>query len=105
MVAFRGDGRPEIKDLDDDILKKKSSLSSSSRHELASDAIARLRNGSVQTINDLLIILGSRQTSWSRDMAIISVLLVEVDIEGIELQQDIYQAILHASVAVVCLSR
>jgi len=26
MVAFRGDGRPEIKDLDDDILKKKAAF-------------------------------------------------------------------------------
>jgi hypothetical protein len=91
--AFRGDGRSLIKDLDNDILAK-NGPSISSRHELASSAIARLRKGSVQTINDLLITLGSRQASWSRDMAIISALLVGVDIEGIEHQQDIYQAIL-----------
>jgi hypothetical protein len=57
IFTFRGDGCPEIKDLDDNILTK-NSLSSSSRYELASHAIARLRNGLVKTINNLLIILG-----------------------------------------------
>ena len=92
-IAFKGDGSPLIKDLDDDILAK-NEFSSSTRHKLASSVIARLRNGSVKTIDDLLIRVGSRHTSWLKDVALISALLVEAEIEGMESQQEMYQAIL-----------
>jgi len=91
-VAFRGVGRPLIKDLDAEILVQKES--SNSPHGLASSVIKKLRGGSIQDINILLLILGSRHTSWARDMAVISALLVGADITGKEPQQDIYQAVL-----------
>lgn len=90
-VAFKGAGRPLLKDLDDDILAKHGS---SDRHQLASSLIEKLRGGHVQEVNDLLIVLGSRHTSWAKDMAVISALLVGANITGAEPQQDIYQAVL-----------
>jgi ankyrin repeat protein len=91
-IAFRGEGRPLIKDLDEDILVGKRS-GSTDRHRLASYAIAKLREG-LNTIDDLLVVLGSRHTSWAKDTAIISALLVGSPIEGNERQQIIYQKIL-----------
>jgi ankyrin repeat protein len=89
-IAFRGEGRPLIKDLDQDIL---AGSGSTERHRLASYAIAKLREG-LNTVDDLLIVLGSRHTSWAKDTAIISALLVGSPIEGNEGQQMIYQKIL-----------
>ncbi|KAI9654120.1 MAG: hypothetical protein M1829_000974 [Trizodia sp. TS-e1964] len=89
--VFKGDGRPLIKDLDDDILANERSSQS---HKLASGVIEKLRSGSICEIDDLLLTLGSRHTSWTRDMAIISALLVGAQITGKEQQQDIYQAVL-----------
>lgn len=64
------------------------------RHELARNAISNLNKCSVGTVNDLLILLGSCHTSWGRDMAIISGIIVGADIKETRHQQVIYQAVL-----------
>lgn len=97
-VAFRGSGKPEIKDLDNDILKL-DKTSDPLRHKLASGMINMLRgeshkDGVISSIDDLLLVLSSRYTSWARDMAIISAHLVGAKITGKEFQQDIYQKVL-----------
>ena len=91
-VVFKGTHGPLIKDLDEDILAK--AKDSSERHQIASDAIAKLRGKKIIEVNDLLTILGPRHTSWPRDLAIISGLLVGVKISSEDSQQDIYQKIL-----------
>jgi hypothetical protein len=91
-VAFKGPGGPVIKDLDRDIIEI--SDDSSPRHIIASKAIADLRNGSITTVDNLLTVLGSRYTSWTRDMATISGLLVGVEMKEAEPQQDTSQRIL-----------
>jgi hypothetical protein len=48
----------------------------------------------IKTVDDLLTVLGPRYTSWPRDIAIISGLLVGVEISKDALQQDIYKRIL-----------
>jgi ankyrin repeat protein len=88
-VVFKGPGGPVIKDLDRDIIAI--SKDPSPRHIIASKAIASLRNGSITTVDNLLTVLGSRHTSWARDMAIISGLLVGVEMKDTASQQEIYQ--------------
>ncbi|OBT50363.1 hypothetical protein VE04_09948, partial [Pseudogymnoascus sp. 24MN13] len=88
-VMFKGH---LIKDLDEDILAKANG--SSERHRIASKAIINLRNKIITNVNDLLTVLGPRHTSWPRDIAIISGLLVGVEIGLGSTQQDIYQRIL-----------
>ena len=98
-VAFKG---PVFKDLDDIIA---TSAKSSRRHQIASQVIFKLRNESIDTIDtidDLLTVLGSRHTSWLRDMAIISGLLVGCEIKETDSQQDIYQRILLEHCKNVC---
>jgi ankyrin repeat protein len=109
-VAFKGNGKgngkPDIKDLDEDILIR-DETSDLKRHEIASGVMSRLRkkfrNGSLGdgslgngpiNIDELLLMLSSRHTSWARDMAIISAHLVKAEITGEESQQDIYKKIL-----------
>jgi len=92
-VVFKGSHGPLIKDLDEDILAR--DKGSSTRHQLATEAIANLRtNSGITEINHLLTILGPRYTSWPRDTAIIAGLLVGVDIPSSSLQQQIYRRIL-----------
>ena len=95
-VTFKG---PVFKDLDDIIA---TSANSSRRHQIASQAIFKLRNESIDTIDDLLTVLGSRHTSWLKDMAIISGLLVGCEIKETDSQQDIYQRILLEHCENVC---
>jgi ankyrin repeat protein len=88
-VMFKGS---VIKDLDEDILSK--SEDDSACHRYATEAIKGLRKQRVESLNDLLTVLGPRSTSWPRDMAIISSLLVGIKEAVGEKQQEIYRAIL-----------
>jgi ankyrin repeat protein len=91
-VVFKG---PLIKDLDEDILAKDDDyLPPFDPHQIATKAIANLRHRGITEINELLTVLGPRYTSWPRDIAIISGLLVGVEIPLHASQQDIYQRIL-----------
>jgi hypothetical protein len=90
-VIFKGN---VIKDLDEDILS--SSESDSACHRVATEAIRGLRKKRVDNLNDLLTVLGPRSTSWPRDMAMISALLVGTPKKaGGEKQHVIYQQVLH----------
>ncbi|KAF7586204.1 hypothetical protein BBP40_009295 [Aspergillus hancockii] len=88
-VIFKGS---VIKDLDEDILSK--SDSDTPCHRFATEAIKGLRKKRVENLNDLLTVLGPRSTSWGRDMAVISSLLVGIQKSSGEKQQDIYQQVL-----------
>ncbi|KAF9771026.1 hypothetical protein IL306_011349 [Fusarium sp. DS 682] len=87
-VIFRGPCGPLIKDLDEEILANRGETGP--RKE-ASDIIKNLRKG-ITVLDDLLTVLGPRHTSWPKDIAIISGLLVGVT--PTEWQQDIYKDIL-----------
>lgn len=83
MVLFKAnigcDNSPTIKDLDQDILQVPDDPTKdprSHRHRIAADTIVYLRNQEITSLNQLLKVLGSRHTSWTRDMAVISGLLV-----------------------------
>ncbi|KFY85967.1 hypothetical protein V500_07988 [Pseudogymnoascus sp. VKM F-4518 (FW-2643)] len=97
-VMFGGLHGPVIKDLDEEILAKDTDHKASKSHIFATGLIRALRDG-VTTLNDLLTVLDSRHTSWPKDLAIISALLVDVSIASNHpnedtWQQDIYQRIL-----------
>ncbi|KAH0559274.1 hypothetical protein GP486_004212 [Trichoglossum hirsutum] len=86
-VLFRGD---DIKDLDEDILQTSDGLP---LEGVAPSLIRSLRNLSIDNVGDILAVLGSRYTSWLKDMAIISGQLVGSK-TTFEHQQDIYQGTL-----------
>ncbi|KAJ5775552.1 uncharacterized protein N7511_000563 [Penicillium nucicola] len=88
-VIFKGVYGPIIKDLDEEILAKNDELNSPRKE--ASRIIRNLRKD-FTTLNDLLTVLSSRHTSWPKDIATISALLVDVIPQ--ELQQDTYKSIL-----------
>ena len=97
-VMFGGPHGPVIKDLDEEILAKDTDRKASKCHHFATGLIRALRDGAT-TLNDLLTVLDSRHTSWPKDLAIISALLVDVSIASNHpnedtWQQDIYQRIL-----------
>lgn len=87
-----------IKDLDWDLLGPSGVLSE--RHKMLINTIQQLRNTRISDLSSLLQILNSRYTSWTRDMAVIAGLLVDVPVEPAlnsfdgQFQQDIYQDIL-----------
>lgn len=87
-VTFKGPCGLLIKDLDEQILAKEGELDGP--HKEASQVIKNLRKG-ITTLNDLLTVLGPRHTSWPKDMAIISGLLVGVPVAPKDPQQDIWQ--------------
>lgn len=93
-MIFKGQHGPIIKDLDEDILDKeiisKERKANSPRTE-ASRIIRRLRT-EITTLNDLLIVLSPRYTSWPEDIATIAALLVGVTREIH--QQETYKNIL-----------
>lgn len=94
-VIFKGSKSPLIKDLDEDILAEVSDTSHRAPFvKIASDVIKKLRRKELTNLDELLNILGPRHTSWPRDTAIISGLLVGVEIPKDALQQEIYQKIL-----------
>jgi hypothetical protein len=82
-IVFKG---PLIKDLDEILAKAPSGF--------ARDGIVKLRNKSITNVDDLLATLGPRHTSWPRDLAIISGLLVGVKIQSDASQQGIYKRVL-----------
>lgn len=88
-VIFKGPFGPVIKDLDQEILADKNGPNSPRKE--ASKIIRHLRD-KIKTPNHLLTVLSPRCTSWPRDMAVISALLVGVRPEA--LQQDSYKSIL-----------
>ncbi|KAJ5474418.1 hypothetical protein N7475_003984 [Penicillium sp. IBT 31633x] len=95
-VMFKGPCGPIIKDLDEDILTKYEELLAKdgkpeSPREEASQIIWHLRKD-IKTLNHLLTVLGQRHTSWPKDIATISALLVGVVPK--ERQQDTYKSIL-----------
>jgi ankyrin repeat protein len=96
-VLFKGDidNSPTIKDLDEDILqvpKPPVDDLRSPRHRIAASMIQYLRDREITSINQLLKVLGLRHTSWARDMAVISGLLV-----GATVSEDYHNDPFHAS--------
>ncbi|KAJ5360102.1 hypothetical protein N7517_009293 [Penicillium concentricum] len=94
QVIFNSPSGPITKDLDEDILKSESNNCISPEHEVAKAILRRLRGDRVGQLNDLLAILGSRHTSWPRDMAIISGLMIGIELPETYAHQKIYQEIL-----------
>ena len=82
------------KDLDDDILQAGSTESAPKEHTVAREIIGRLRGKRFSQLNDLVAVLGSRYTSVPRDMAIISGLMIGVQMPETYSHQEIYQDIL-----------
>lgn len=87
-IIFKGRWGPVIKDLDEEILAKPDEPDCSLRE--ASLVIRNLRQN-ITKLNDLLTVLRSRYTSWPKDVAVISALLVGVPVQ--ERQQDIFKSI------------
>ncbi|GFF96227.1 isoform Er16 of ankyrin-1 [Aspergillus udagawae] len=88
-VIFKGRYGPVIKDLDEEILAKEDETSVP--RIKASRMIRNLRK-EFTSLNDLLTVLRHRFTSWPKDMAVISALLVGIAPE--EQQQKTYRNIL-----------
>lgn len=99
-VLFGGPNAPLIKDLDEEILKVNTAEETevSSPHRNASNIIRKLRNTEIKEIDDLLTVLGSRYTSWPKDIAIISGLLVGVEVAPKESNTDIWQQDIYKSI-------
>ncbi|KAJ5964890.1 uncharacterized protein N7479_004766 [Penicillium vulpinum] len=93
QVIFKGPSGPITKDIDKDILQAKSP-SIFHENKVAKGILKRLRGNKVSQLNDLLAILGSRHTSWPRDMAIISGLMIGIEMPDNYAHQKIYQEIL-----------
>lgn len=90
-VIFKGVSGPVIKDLDEEILAKADGPEGPSK--AGSRIIQSLRKDtSRMKLNDLLTILRSRYTSWPKDMALISSLLVGLAPEM--RQQETYRKII-----------
>ncbi|CAG7937699.1 unnamed protein product [Penicillium salamii] len=92
-VIFKGPQGPIVKDLDEEILAQKDG-DDEDEHEMrrrrASQIIRNLRR-KITSVNELLTVLGSRYTSWPKDLSVISALLVEV--KPHESQQNTYMRI------------
>ncbi|GIC89449.1 ankyrin repeat domain-containing protein [Aspergillus udagawae] len=88
-VIFKGRYGPVIKDLDEEILAKADEINVP--RIKASRMIRNLRK-EFTSLNDLLTVLRPRFTSWPKDMAVISALLVGIEPE--ERQQKTYRSIL-----------
>ncbi|KAF3204877.1 hypothetical protein TWF679_009549 [Orbilia oligospora] len=82
-----------IKDLDEDILSEVKS-STQEHDKIVFERIQNLRERAITSIDQLLGVIGSRNTSWPRDVAIISAQLVGIFVEPRLPQQKIYQEIL-----------
>ncbi|KAJ5712168.1 hypothetical protein N7488_006324 [Penicillium malachiteum] len=89
-VLFKGPHGPILKDMDEDILVEFDEEYTSPRQE-ASRIISNLRKD-INSLDDLLNVLGPRYTSWPKDIATISALLA--DVHRKEQQQDTYKSIL-----------
>ncbi|EFR00535.1 hypothetical protein MGYG_03539 [Nannizzia gypsea CBS 118893] len=96
-VIFKGTEGPVIKDLDYDILANINKTTHPS-HWTACQMIRDLRKG-ISDLNGLVNTLRHRHTSWPKDMAVISGLLLGVDVEpdyeeGDILQQEIFRRVM-----------
>ena len=89
QIIFKGPKGPITKDLDRDILQAAGDTA-----QIASGMLERLRMGRIDRLDLLLAVLGSRHTSWPRDMAIISGLMIEIELPEDYAHQRIYQEIL-----------
>ena len=89
-VIFREKYGAVVKDLDEEILARDSDTYS---HKEASRIVRNLRQG-ITSLNELLRVLQPRHTSWPKDRAIISALLMNVGIPKGALQLDVYKSIL-----------
>ncbi|KFY20486.1 hypothetical protein V491_03676, partial [Pseudogymnoascus sp. VKM F-3775] len=89
-VIFKGPSGPLIKDLDEQILAEDTGCPPSTPHERATAILRSLRKG-IATLDDLLAVLGPRYTSWPKDIATISGLLVGVDVTPKDAHQDVWQ--------------
>jgi ankyrin repeat protein len=96
-VIFGGSCGPLIKDLDEQILAKDTGRPPSTPHERSAAIIRNLRKG-VVTLDDLLVVLGSRYTSWPRDRAIIAGLLVDIEVTSEDPLQDVLQQDIHETI-------
>ncbi|KAJ5794602.1 hypothetical protein N7457_001201 [Penicillium paradoxum] len=94
QIIFNSPSGPITKDLDKDILQANSNHPIPFEHEVAKGILNRLRGNEVGQLNDLVAILGSRHTSWPRDMAIISGLMIGIELPEDYAHQKIYQEIL-----------
>ncbi|KAJ5721865.1 uncharacterized protein N7483_009799 [Penicillium malachiteum] len=91
QIIFKGPNGLITKDLDRDILQAKGNTA-----KIARGMLRRLRIGRIAELDLLLAVLGSRHTSWPRDMAIISGLMIEIELPEDYAHQKIYQEILQA---------
>lgn len=90
VVFKRKHGGLVIKDLDEEILARDDEQGP---RQVATQIIRLFRTTSqINNLNDLLAMLGSRFTSWPKDLAIISALLTGVEVS--EQQQTIYERVL-----------
>ncbi|KAJ5662685.1 hypothetical protein N7462_011611 [Penicillium macrosclerotiorum] len=90
-VIFKGRHGPVIKDLDEEILATEDDPEGPRKE--ASRIIRNLRKDvTTLKLNDLLTVLRSRHTSWPKDMAVISALLV--GLAPAQQQQETYRRIL-----------
>ena len=83
--------KDSIKDLDEDILRKINEVND------AAEVIKTLRKDQISGIEDLLVTLGPRYTSWLKDRAAIAGLLTGIPIPDSNrdtFQRDLYQSIL-----------
>lgn len=64
------------------------------RHKIAVSIINGLRQQKMSSLNLLLGVLASRQTSWARDVPLISALLVGARVEPGQVQEEIHRSIL-----------
>ena len=88
LVIYKGsDGRPVVKDLDNEVLAKDASQCTRA-HWIASSIIRRLRNRDIQNISDLMAILKPRTTSWERDLMVIAALLAGVNDLDFSIRRD-----------------
>lgn len=96
-VLFKQGDALVVKDPDQHLLQSQSPPTR--QHEALISAIRQLRKARVTNLGHLLNILGSRFTSWARDMAIITGLFVDVPMESAfdspngMFQRDIYQKV------------
>jgi ankyrin repeat protein len=88
-VIFKGRYGPVIKDLDEEILAKADEINVP---RIKASRIIRNLRKEFTSLNDLLTVLRPRFTSWPKDMAVISALLVGIEPE--ERQQKTYRSIL-----------
>ncbi|KAJ6035964.1 hypothetical protein N7540_000243 [Penicillium herquei] len=93
-VIFKGRDGLIIKNIDRDILGGEGSLSVAPEGQITREILKRLRQDKISQVNDLVAILGSHYISWPRDTAILSGLMIRIDLPETYTHQRIYQEIL-----------